>query len=152
MSPDTISTRALRMPTPLRVADTVEQAVRQLLDSDLPALPVLDEHDRYAGIFGEREFMTALFPGYLDQLHGAGYLRRALDDTLQTRDACRAETVQRHMNTEHIDVGPDHADIQVAEIFLHHRVLIIPVVDDLRLVGIITRREFFRSIASRFLR
>ena len=34
------------------------------------------------------------------------------------------------MNTEHVDVGPDFSDTQVAEIFLHHRVLIVPVVDD----------------------
>ena len=31
------------------------------------------------------------------------------------------------MNTEHVDVGADYSDTQVAEIFLHHRVLIVPV-------------------------
>ena len=46
--------------------------MRPLLDSGLPALPVVDERERFAGIFGEREFMGALFPGYLDQLKGAG--------------------------------------------------------------------------------
>ena len=44
---------------------------------------------RFAGIFGEREFMSALFPGYLDQLKGAAFLRRSLDETLEKRDACR---------------------------------------------------------------
>ena len=43
------------------------------------------------------------------------------------------------MNTEHVDVGPDHSDTQVAEIFLHHRVLIVPVVDHGRVTGVITR-------------
>ena len=33
------------------------------------------------------------------------------------------------MNTDHVDVGADYADTQVAEIFLHHRVLVVPVVD-----------------------
>jgi CBS domain-containing protein len=55
------------------------------------------------------------------------------------------------MNTEHVDVGPDFADTQVAEIFLHHRVLIVPVVDDGRVLGVITRGDFFRAIAERFL-
>ena len=41
------------------------------------------------------------------------------------------------MNTEHVDVGPDYSDTQVAEIFLHHRVLIVPVVDD----GRVDRRD-----------
>ena len=37
-----------------------------------------------------------------------------------------------YMNTEHVDVGADFSDAQVAEIFLHHRVLLVPVVDDRR--------------------
>jgi hypothetical protein len=39
------------------------------------------------------------------------------------------------MNTEHVDVGSDFPDIQVAEIFLHHRVLVVPVVDHGRVVA-----------------
>ncbi|MEZ0292593.1 MAG: CBS domain-containing protein, partial [Solirubrobacteraceae bacterium] len=56
-----------------------------------------------------------------------------------------------YMNTEHVDVGADFSDTQVAEIFLHHRVLIVPVVDDGRLIGLITRGEFFRTVAEQFL-
>ena len=109
----------------------------------MPALPVLDARERYAGIFGEREFMHALFPGYLDQLKGAGFLR-SLDETLERRVSCRVELVGHHLNTEHVDVGTDFSDTQVAEIFLHHRVLIVPVIDSGRLTGLITRSDFFR--------
>jgi CBS domain-containing membrane protein len=151
MSPRTITELALRTPPLLHAGDTIEAAVRQLLQERLPALPVLDERERFAGIFGEREFMSALFPGYLDQLKGAAFLRRSIDETLEKRDACRVETVSRYMNTEHVDVGPDFSDTQVAEIFLHHRVLIVPVVGDGRVQGVITRADFFRTIAERFL-
>ena len=116
-----------------------------------PALPVVDARERFAGVFGEREFMTALFPGYLDQLKGAAFLRRSLDEALEKRDACRDRARRQHMNTEHVDVAPDYSDTQVAEIFLHHRVLIVPVVDDGRVVGLITRSDFFRALAERFL-
>jgi CBS domain-containing protein len=151
MTPRTITELVLREPPVLHAGDTVEAAVRQLLDSGLPALPVVDERDRFAGIFGEREFMHALFPRYLDQLKGAGFLRHSLDEALEKRDACRAEPVAQHMNTEHIDVGPDFSDTQVAEIFLHHRVLVVPVVDQRRVTGLITRSDFFRTVADRFL-
>jgi predicted transcriptional regulator len=95
--------------------------------------------------------MSALFPGYLDQLKGAAFLRRSLDETLEKRDACRMETVGRYLNTEHVDVAPDFADTQVAEIFLHHRVLIVPVVDHGQVTGVITRSDFFRAIAEKFI-
>ncbi|MBE2318770.1 CBS domain-containing protein [Solirubrobacter sp. CPCC 204708] len=139
-------------PPVLHVDDTVETAVRTLVESELSALPVLDERERFAGVFGEREFMEALFPGYLGQLKSAAFLRHSIDDALEKRDTCRTERVRDHMNTEHVEVGPDHSDLQVAEIFLHHRVLIVPVVDDGRVVGLIARREFFRELAQKFLR
>ena len=55
------------------------------------------------------------------------------------------------MNTDHVDVGPDFSDIEIAETFLHHRVLVIPVVDEGRVVGVITRADFFERVADRFL-
>jgi CBS domain-containing protein len=46
----------------------------------------------------------------------------------------------------------DFSDAQVAEIFPHHRVLILPVIDDGgRVSGVITRSDFFRAIARRCL-
>ena len=45
----------------------------------------------------------------------------------------------------------DYSDVQVAEIFLHHRVLMIPVVEDGRVVGVITRSDFFERLADRLM-
>ena len=151
MSPQTISAPVLRQPPLLHADETIEAAVRTILEHELPALPVVDDQERYRGIFGEREFMAALFPGYVQQLKHAGFLPRSLDAALEKRQACRAERVAQHMNTEHVDVGPKFSDTQVAEIFLHHRVLVVPVVDDGSVVGLITRREFFRALAERFV-
>jgi CBS domain-containing protein len=145
-----IAALVLRTPPVLRVDEPLGTAVRRIVDSGLPALAVVDARDRYAGILGEREFFAALFPGYLRELRGAAFLRRSLDEALETRDACRAEPVGRHMTTEHIDVGPEPSDVQLAEIFLHHRVLVVPVVADGGVEGLITRSDFFRVLADRF--
>jgi CBS domain-containing protein len=133
------------------VDDTVERATRVVLDSGLPAVPVLDQDGRLYGIFGERELLGAVFPGYLKELHYAGFVKRSLDDALEKRSTCRAEPVRKYANTEHIDVEPDYSDAQVAEIFLHHRVLVVPVTDKGRVVGVITRTDFFRAVAERLL-
>ena len=55
------------------------------------------------------------------------------------------------MNTEHVEVDEDFADTQLAEIFLHHRVLVIPVVQEERVVALVTRRDFFRALGERFV-
>jgi CBS domain-containing protein len=151
MNPRSMTDPLLRDAPLLRTTQTVEQAVRELLASDLPALPVVDDENRLRGIFGEREFMAALFPGYLKELKYAGFVPRSLEDALEKRSGCRAEPLREHMNTEHVDVGPDFSDAQVAEIFMHHRVLLVPVADAGRVLGVITRADFFRALAERFL-
>ena len=151
MSPRTVSDALLRDAPAVHVDDTVADATRALLGTDLPAVPVLDARDRLAGIFGERELLGAVFPGYLKQLKYAGFVKRSLEDALEKHKECRVEPVGKYMNTEHVDVGTDFSDVEVAEIFLHHRVLLVPVADDGRLAGVITRADFFRALAEKFL-
>jgi CBS domain-containing protein len=151
MSPQSMSASLVRDAPTLREDTSVEDAVRAIVESGLPALPVLGAKDELTGIFGEREFMAALFPGYVKELRFAGFVGKKLDDVIDKRAACRVEPVRQHMNTEHVDVSPDASDLQVAETFLHHRVLIVPVVDKGALRGVITRSDFFASLAERFL-
>ncbi len=153
MSPRSVTDPLVRDSPILNADDSVEIAVRSLVDTDLPALPVAERDGRWCGIFGEREFFQALFPGYLSQLGGAGFVTKSLESALEKRSACRNDRVRDHMNTEHIAVGTDFSDAQIAETFLHHRVLIVPVVDGDRSVsGVITRGDFFHAVARRFLR
>jgi len=152
MSPRSVSDQLTRDSPVLNADDSVETAVRRLLDTDLPALPVAEPSGRWCGIFGEREFFQALFPGYLSQLGGAGFVTRSLESSLEKRSACRDDRVRDHMNTEHIAAGTEFSDAQVAETFLHHRVLIVPVLDgDGAVCGVITRADFFHAVARRFL-
>lgn len=151
MSPQRISGDLVREAPHLRHSDTVEDAVRTLRDSGFPALPVVDSGGVLRGLFGEREFMAALFPGYVEQLGYAGFVGRGLDEAIERRAACRAESVAKHMNTDHVEVGPDFSDVEIVENFLHHRVLVIPVVDEDQVVGVITRADFFARLTERFL-
>jgi CBS domain-containing protein len=151
MSPRSVSDPLLREAPVLDAGEPVGEAVRRLLDSGLPALPVAGAGGRLCGLFGEREFLEALFPGYLKELKYAGFVPRSLEDALEKRSGCRHDPVRTYMNTEHVDVDADFSDAQVAEIFLHHRVLLVPVTEGGRVVGVITRSDFFRALAERFL-
>ena len=149
MSPQRIASTIRREVPSLRDDERLVDAVAQINQIDVPALPVVDARGKLLGIFGEREFIAALFPGYLTTLGYAGFIPRSLDEALEKRATCVDEPVSKHMNTEHIDVGEDFSDTQLAEIFLHHRVLIVPIVDDGRVTGIVTREDFTRVLAER---
>lgn len=152
MSPREVAS-VVREDTPLLRADErLGDAVRRILDSGFAALPVVDDRDRLVGIFGERELIGAIFPGYLRELSYAGFVSKSLDVVLEKRAGARSEPVSKWMNAEHVDVGEDVSDAQVAETFLHHRVLLLPVIDaERRVTGVITRGAFFRVLVERFL-
>jgi CBS domain-containing protein len=150
MSPRSLTDPLLRETPVVRADQTVAEATQAVLGSDLPALPVVED-GRLLGIFGEREFLGAVFPGYLKELKYAGFVKRSLEDALEKRLNCRGEPVREYVNTEHVDVGADYSDAEVAEIFLHHRVLVLPVTENRQVIGVITRSDFFRSVAERFL-
>ncbi len=151
MSPDTLGRAAVREVPTLQADEPVSGALRAMLDADVPALPVVEASGGFFGIFGEREFINALFPGYLGELRSAAFVPHAIDDVIDRRLECGRDPVSKYANTEHIDVGPDYSDAQLAETFLHHRVLIIPIVEAGQVVAIVTRRDFFQALVRRFL-
>ena len=149
MSPQTIGELTIRE-VPLLAADEgVGAAVERIVAAKVPALPVVDGEGGLCGIFGEREFLAAMFPGYLGELHYAGFVTKATDELIEKRAECGLDPVSKYMNTEHIDVGADYSDVQLAETFLHHRVLIVPVVDGGRVRGVVTRWDFFKAVAGK---
>lgn len=134
----------------LRADRPLREAVDALKQVDVPALPVADERGRFRGIFGEREFIAAIFPGYLGELRYAGFLPRSLDAAIERRSACLAQPLLDFTNREPIAVTEGFSDAELAETFLHHRVLIIPVLDrERRVTGVITRRTFFEIVSGR---
>jgi CBS domain-containing protein len=149
MSPRTLARATIREAPLLRADQAVGEAVETIVEARLPALPVVKEDGTLLGIFGEREFIEALFPGYLGELQSAAFVPGSIDDVIDRRLGCRKQPVSKYANTEHIEAGPGHSDTQLAETFLHHRVLIIPIVEAGTVTGIITRWDFFTALVER---
>ncbi|MBB4662037.1 CBS domain-containing protein [Conexibacter arvalis] len=134
----------LRSDRPLR------EAVETLQEVDVPALPVEDARGSLYGIFGEREFIEAIFPGYIKELRYAGFVPHSLDVAIERRSGCLDKPVGDYTNREPIAVTEGFSDAELAETFLHHRVLIVPVVDaERRVIGVVTRRTFFDIVSAR---
>ena len=150
MSPDAIAKATVREVPLLRHDERIGEAVTKIVAAELPALPVVEDDGKLHGIFGEREFITALFPGYLGELHSAAFVPDQIDEVIEKRLECRNDPVSKYANTERVVAGRGHSDTQLAEIFLHHRVLIVPVVEDDRVVGVVTRWEFFKALVESF--
>ena len=146
-----LTERLVKPAVVLSADDSVVSGVRKLLGSGLPALPVVDTRGSLIGIFGEREFLRALFPRYVSELHSAAFMPAAFDENIEQRTAALQEPILNFITTDRVAVAPTASDVQVAETFLHHRVLVLPVVANGAVVGVVTRRDFFAALAEEFL-
>ena len=148
--PDSIVNQTLREIEPLDADELIGPAARRVIEAGLPGLPAVESDGRFAGIFGEREFMAALFPGYVGELSSAAMVRRSVDETIERRSQCADEPIRRYLTTDHVLVEDDHSDTQLAEIFLHHRVLVVPIATRGKVHAVVTRGDFFRGLVERF--
>jgi predicted transcriptional regulator len=93
--------------------------------------------------------MAALFPGYVGELASSAMISRSIDDTIERRVACSREPVGEHLTTDHVLVEDNYSDTQLAELFLHHRVLIIPIATKGTVHAVVTRNEFFQALVAK---
>jgi CBS domain-containing protein len=148
--PDSIVKKALREIEPLDADELIGPAARRVIEEGLPALPAVEKDGGFAGLFGEREFMEALFPGYVGELASAAMISRSVDETIERRANCAEQPIRRWLTTDHVMVEDDYSDTQLAELFLHHRVLIVPIATAGKLHAVVTRHDFFCELVNRF--
>jgi CBS domain-containing protein len=151
MTPDKLAKAITREVPLLEADDPVGEAVAKIIEAGVSALPIVDAKGRLYGVFGEREFIGAMFPGYLRELRSAAFVPQSIDEAIKKRLECGGDPVSKYATTEKVAAGLEHSDAQLAETFLHHRVRIIPIVDaDQRVLGIVTRSDFFQVLGERF--
>lgn len=146
---DSSVNKCLREVEPLHADDLIGLAVERVIAVGLPALPAVEDDGSFAGIFGERELMKALFPGWVGELGSSAMISRSIDDAIERRVACAAEPIRRYLTTDHVLVEDEHSDTRLAELFLHHRVLVIPIATEGRVHAVITRSDFFRMLVAK---
>jgi CBS domain-containing protein len=147
--PDSIVKETLKEIEPLSADEPVGPAARKVIEADLPGLPAVEEDGSFAGIFGEREFMAALFPRYVGELASSAMISRTIDETIERRETCWNEPVREYLTADHVVVEDDYSDTQLAELFLHHRVLVIPIATEGRVHAVVTRNDFFSALVER---
>jgi CBS domain-containing protein len=104
-------------------------ATQRLVENDISGAPVLDSHGRLVGILTERDCMrVALHAGYHDVPYGL---------------------VRDYMSPDPETVTPEQSVLNLAEKFISGKFRRYPVVDNGRLVGVISRRDALRAIGTK---
>lgn len=127
-------------------ADAIKDAAQLLVDRQISGVPVVDAEGVVVGVVSEADFLIKeLGP---DSTRGARRLLRAVSDTahaVQHKHAAR--TVGELMTAPAVTIGSRRPISEAARLMTVKRVNRLPVVDDGRLVGIVTRADLVRAFA-----
>jgi CBS domain-containing protein len=122
-----------------------EEVAEFLADRDISGMPVVDATGRVVGVISERDLAHAL-GGPMVRLavrrHNHGPFMRELGDT--PRGLRRAKDI---MTSPPTTVGPDTQLDEIARLLRIHQINRIPVIDEGRLVGVVTRGDVLAAIA-----
>ena len=126
---------------------TLEEAAVALRESGLSAIAVLDG-ERVVGVFSDLDVLRGIFPAYLAELRHTAFLEddvEALEARARAMSTTLCSRLMREPHALDADASPTHA----AERFLHGVDGAIPVVEQGRFLGMLSRAELARAMLSR---
>ncbi len=129
---------------------SVDKIAQLMIEHDISGLPVVDENDRVLGVVTELDlivrntrFKMPAFIAFLDAiiyLETPGHFRERIQHMLGT-------TAREIMSEPAVTISPDATIEELAELMVDRRVNPIPVVENGRLVGIVSRSDIIRLMA-----
>lgn len=132
--------------------DTSYEGAAQLMNAEqLSALCVVDASSgALEGILSEKDLFRAIYPDYSEYFLNP----EAFDDEDEREvrvQALRTNPVYEYMTTHVETVTPQTPLMVAGGLMIAHRVHTLPVIDESRLVGIISREMVFRTILTQKL-
>ncbi len=116
-----------RLVTLAKDTDVID-AVNKLLDHKITSAPVVDQQGHLLGMFSEKDVMNIVLETVYNQ--------------------SMSGKVGDYMSTEIISVDVDSSIVDLAEKFQQSSVRSFPVFQDNHLVGIVSRTDVLRALAS----
>ena len=128
--------------------ESVTRAVQLMLQNKISGLPVVDDKGEFVGIVTEGDFLRRgelgtqrQRPRWLEFLLGPG--RLAAEYVLAA-----GQKVAQVMTPEVKTIAPETPLEEIVRLMEHHRVKRLPVVQDGKLVGIVSRADLLHALGS----
>lgn len=117
--------------------DTIEYAAALLADRKITAAPVLDGAGRLVGMVSEGDLLRHRVPHDPTAHARRGYLQET---------GGRPRLVRDVMSATPVTSWPEADLAEIAALMLGHDVRSVPIVDNDRVVGIVSRRDILRTV------
>lgn len=120
---------------------TMRRAAELASLSQASDLMVVDEQDTFLGVLSEGDLIRAVMPDLDELIAAGGSLTQAFEIFLQTGRDLAHEPIGRLIIRNPITVAPEDELLKVATVMVNKMIRRIPVVEEGRLVGTISRSD-----------
>lgn len=127
--------------------NNVKEALTLLFKMRISGLPVIDTQGRLAGMFTEKDILTAILPSYIEKVGRFVYEENPKSIKKKFESLVNL-TVSQLMRKDVVTVDEDASLCEVAHLILTQKVRRIPVLNkEKRVVGIIVREDIVKAYA-----
>jgi len=128
---------------------SVREVASMMLERRISGVPVVDDKGRILGIVSEGDLIRR--PEIETDRAPAGWLHAFLSDEERAREFVKSHgrKVREVMTQPAICVAPDTPLAVVVRLMERHRVKRLPVVENGKLAGLVTRADLLRTLVSR---
>lgn len=133
--------------------DRLTEVFQKMQAQDILTLPVLNEPGKLVGVVSEVDLLRAALPVFADLLGHLGFLPKSYRFRGYDRERLQAVKVAEVMTSEDLQVvDPETPVAEVAHLMVRHRLRAVPVVEEGKVVGMVSRHELVRNILAPSLR
>jgi CBS domain-containing protein len=107
---------------------------------------VVDEQGNFVGVISEGDVIRALLPNYDDLIRDGVKFTEAYNIFLANGRSMRNDTVDKLIIRDPITLAPDDQLLKAASTMISRYIHRLPVVDDGKLVGTVSRGDLCRAV------
>jgi CBS domain-containing protein len=133
-------------PTRIRRSATLREAAEVVSASQASDLMVVDEQGNFVGVISEGDVIRALLPNYDDLIRDGVKFTEAYNIFLANGRSMRNDTVDKLIIRDPITLAPDDQLLKAASTMISRYIHRLPVVDDGKLVGTVSRGDLCRAV------
>lgn len=125
-------------------SDFYEDIVAKLVDHDISGVPVVNAAHRVVGIISEKDLVRPIFPSETDFYDDPSYF---MDQETLVKEAAKVKKLRARdlMSKSIITINADEHVLSACALLIYKKIRRLPVVENGKLVGIVTTKNLFKK-------
>ncbi|MGR3179253.1 MAG: CBS domain-containing protein [Candidatus Anammoxibacter sp.] len=123
---------------------TIMEIVKILCINRISGIPIVDDENHIIGIISEKDVLRAMYPSQAEYYEDPSC--RNFDEIEQRYANIISMNVEQIMNRNTITTSPDEPLLKASSTMLVRKIRRLPVLDNGKLVGIITQSDIHQAI------